>query len=223
MSVKLAGDRTMTHNLIRGTTIVAAVILFAASRPALAFNPQPEPPGRWSIEGYIDLTATEYEPTIPGSLPFGLSSGILDPGGQPAFTAAVRGQFSAPGAASPPAGRYLGTFDVFRLQIGNAMWNTKDAAALAFELMSGNTHVYVTGNTMLSDRPNLQLNLPASPGTWSALDVVDGAIRGRIGGTYTLRDGVVPEPSAVLLAAFGLVRRPRSLRQSRQGNWHFDD
>jgi hypothetical protein len=201
----------MTHNLIRDTTI-AAVMLFGASRPALAFNPQPEPPGSWSIEGFVDLTATEYEPTIPGSLPFGLSSGVLDPGLQPAFSIALQGQFKAPGDVGPTAGRYLGTFDVFRLQIGSAMWNTTDAAALAFELMSGNTHVYVTGNTMLANRPNLQLNLPASPGTWSALDVVGGAIRGRIGGTYTLRDGVVPEPSAVLLAAFGLVWRPRSVR-----------
>jgi hypothetical protein len=202
----------VTHNLIRDTAIVAAVMFFAASVPALAFNPQPEPPGSWSIEGFVDLTATEYQPTEPGSLPFGLSSEILAPGLQPAFRIALRGRFKAAGDDAPAAGRYPGTFDVFRLQIGNALWNTQDAAALAFELMSGNTHVYVTGNTMLANRANLQLNLPASQGTWFALDVVDGTIRGRIGGTYTLRDGVVPEPSAVLLAAFGLVWRRRSLR-----------
>jgi hypothetical protein len=37
----------------RAGRLVAALLLAAASLPALAFNPQPDPPGRWSTVGLV--------------------------------------------------------------------------------------------------------------------------------------------------------------------------
>jgi hypothetical protein len=193
-------------------SIGAVAVMLAAAPQATAFNPQPEPPGSWSIEGFIDLTASQYEESSPGSMPFGLTADILNQGQQPAFTIALRGVFAADGDVQPVPGRHDGILRTFDLEIGNAKWTAANVAGLAFELMPGNPHVYVTGMTADPGHQSLALFLPSSPGRWDAIDVVNGDVRGRIGGTYVLRDGVIPEPTTFSLVAlsqagFGLWRR----------------
>ena len=60
--------------------------------------------------------------------------------------------------------------------------------------------------------PDLSLALPASPGTWEALDKRDDANLGTVMGTYELRDGIIPEPMTACLLVLGglaVIRRRR--------------
>jgi hypothetical protein len=57
----------------------------------------------------------------------------------------------------------------------------------------------------MPEHPDLSFALPASPGTWEALDERGRVNLGRVTGNYSLRDGAVPEPSTLVLLALGVV------------------
>ena len=72
----------------RTAACVAALLLAAASLPALAFNPQPDPPGRWSTVGLVmdqtvrlSVLAVPVERSVPPD-PCTVTFNFLDAYGQ---------------------------------------------------------------------------------------------------------------------------------------------
>jgi hypothetical protein len=78
-----------THFLVAGT---GAVLLFGACPQAIAFDPQPESPGQWRVEGFIDLSALTMESTNVNS-PFGIDPAIVGDG-QTDFSAGIIATFT---------------------------------------------------------------------------------------------------------------------------------
>ena len=183
-----------------------------------AFTPQQGLPGEWHVEGYIDLSAEAINPTN-AQMPFGVDPSITN-GVFVDFSAGVMAMFAAPdadGDGKADDGLYDARLDYFRLRIGDTNWD---------ETLPGNVEFQVNGGLVMGVRgaisptvhehPDVSFALPASPGTWEALDERNGVNHGTITGIYVLRDGVVvPEPSSLSLLAMGglaLVRRRRRQR-----------
>lgn len=194
----------------------AAAVLFA-SRPAAAFNPQPEPPGdRWRVEGYIDMTAREIDPADTLT-PFGVEPTIINDD-EVDFHAGIIATFTAvdnTGDGSPDDGLYTPTMEYFYVQIGDTNWDaTMPYRDLQFGVEAGLVASVQVVVTYTTPHPDLAIFPPASPGTWLATDARGSVNLGTISGVYTLRDGVVPEPGTILLLAIGVcflawLRRPR--------------
>ena len=206
------GSRVV-HFLVAGT---GAVLLLGACSPAVAINPQPEPPGRWTIEGFVDLSVLTMEPT-GADAPFGLDPDIVGDA-QVDFSAAIIATFTGAdrdGDGRPDNGVYAADLRYFRAEIGDTNWDeTMPNTGILLEVtdglvsgMSGNITCTVPAH------PDLELWLPSSPGAWEARDVRGDTDKGLIAGTYALRDGTVPEPGMVsLLTAVVLILTCRRRR-----------
>lgn len=200
----------MTRNHLRwaATAACCALFLLCICGEAPAFNPQPGSPGQWRIEGFADLLATDMDmtDTVP---PFGLAPVIVGDD-MVDFSAAIIAMFDAPdndGDTRPDDGIYAMDLRYFRVQIGDTSWD---------EMMPGtDTMLQVQGGIVIGigmtltitvdDHPDLMISLPTSPGTWEALDERDGTNLGTVSGTYSLRDGVVPEPATISVLGLGLI------------------
>ncbi len=190
--------------------IVAVAVLVCASRPVVAFNPQPEPPAdTWNVQGFVDMTALTSVPTGAAN-PFNvdptlIGDGLVD------FHGGVIATFIAPTNAftgKPEDGTYYPTMEYFRLQIGNTSWDETmiPAESVEFQLQGGLvTGVSAVITITLLEHPDLEFFLPRSPGTWLATDDRNGVNLGTIFGNYDLRDGVVPEPGSLSLLLIGTL------------------
>ena len=180
-----------------------------------AFTPQQGPPGEWRVEGFADLWVETIN-AMNSVTPFGIdpsmaSDGVVD------FSAGMIAMFDAPdapGDGKADDGLYGVRLQYFRLRICDTMWDETMPGDIQFQLKDG----LVTGaSARLTDtmpaHPDMSLMLPASPGTWEALDQRGDVNHGTIAGTYSLRDGVVvPEPTTICLLALGALaaRRKRT-------------
>jgi hypothetical protein len=176
-------------------TVITAILLWTVGS-TLAFNPQSEPPGdQWRIEGFIEMTALATVPT-GDAIPFGLDPTIISDG-QSDFYAGIIANFTAPdsdGDHKPDDGFYRASTQFFNVSIGDTHWDhTLFTQDFNFQLQGG----LVTGvSNWLTDtmpsHPDLHFMFPSSPGEWMALDERNGINLGRVSGTYTLRNAVVP-------------------------------
>ena len=175
--------------------VVAAVLLFCISGSAVAFNPQPEPPGDiWRVEGFINMTALEILPT-GAAMPFGVDSTIVGDS-QIDFRVGVIATFTATdstGAGTPDDGIYTPDTEYFRVQIGDTSWDeTMPSQGLQFQIQGGIiTGVSVVITDTMPAHPDLEFMFPASPGKWVATDDRNGDNVGSINGSYALMDGEV--------------------------------
>jgi hypothetical protein len=109
-----------------------------------------------------------------------------------------------PPASEPvPDGDYEGTFEVFELTIGDTNWDASmphDAPLVRFQ---GGVAIGVLSTiTITLPHPDLMLFLPASPGTWEALDDDGVSNNGSITGTYAFAEAGSGAPT---LGAWALV------------------
>jgi hypothetical protein len=109
-----------------------------------------------------------------------------------------------PPASEPvPDGDYEGTFEVFELTIGDTNWDASmphDAPLVRFQ---GGVAIGVLSTiTITLPHPDLMLFLPASPGTWEALDDDGVSNNGSITGTYAFAEAASGAPT---LGAWALV------------------
>ena len=204
------------HPMFVGLSMSILTVLLLCSQAA-GFNPQPEPPGAlpdtWRVEGYIDLYAQTTSQTGL-DMPFGIDPGIVGDAALD-FSAGVIARFTAPTTADskPHDGLYDVEFEYLLLRIGDTTWDQTLLGTIQFQVLDGlvNGCSGIYTDTMPS-HPDLSFELPASPGTWQALDERDDVNLGTVAGTYELRDGVVPEPVTLSLMALGglalLRRRP---------------
>ena len=175
------------------------------------FNPQPEPPGMWYVEGYIDMWADAIDPADT-VMPFGIDQGIVGDA-MVDFSAGVIARFNAASTADdkPVDGLYDASFEHFMLQIGDTTWDQTMSPSIQFQVLGGVVNACAGVVTVtVPTHPDLSYALPASPGTWAATDDRGDVNLGVVIGTYSLRDGVVPEPATACLLAVGglaLVRR----------------
>ncbi len=203
-------------------TMCAGVCAFIASvlvvcGAAAGFNPQPEPPGmpgNWYVEGYADMWAEDFDQTS-AAMPFGIdplivSDGMVD------FSAGVMAWFNAPSTADdkPVDGLYDAEFEYLLVQIGDTSWDEMMPGTIQFQVVEG----VVTGCTgtitdTMPTHPDLSFALPASPATWEALDKRGDVDLGVVMGTYSLRDGIVPEPATACLLAIGALALTRRRRK----------
>ncbi|MDY7011212.1 MAG: PEP-CTERM sorting domain-containing protein [Planctomycetota bacterium] len=186
---------------------------------AVGFNPQPEPPGipqpdNWYVEGFVDMCAQAVDPTS-AAMPFGIDPHIVGDAVVD-FSAGVIARFDAPSTAygKPVDGLYDADFQYFLLRMGDTIWNETMLGTIQFRVSDG----MVDGCSgvityTIPSHPDLSFALPASPGTWVALDERDEVNLGTVTGTYTLRDGIVPEPATLSLLAFGM---PAMLKRRRK-------
>ncbi len=196
------------------TAFVSVACLVVVCGQAAAFNPQPEPQGIWRIEGFIDMFATAIEPGN-SEPPFGIDPAIASDG-QVDFSAGMIAMFDAPDIGAdgkPDDGLYAGDVAYFRVQIGDTSWDeTMPSTGFEFQVEGGlvtGASVVITGT--MPSHPDLSFMMPSSPGTWEALDERGDHNAGSILGTYTLRDGIVPEPATLglLLGGLALLKRRR--------------
>ena len=210
----------MRTDAIRRNRLMVLAVLIPGTA-AWAFNPQPEPPPQfgfdWRIEGFVDMLADTYVPT-DNNMPFGLPRTIADDPDVD-FSAGLIAGFDAPdsnGDMMPDDGLYEGHLMLFDLTIGDTMWDqTMDNAMPMIQVRNGLViGLAFTYTDTMPSHPDLTFELPSSPGLWQAVDEVDGDSKGMIGGTYSLRDGIVPEPASLVGGLLGLVaiagRRRRS-------------
>lgn len=199
-------------------TACSVIFLLSICGQAVAFNPQPEPPGdRWRIEGFADLLSTAMAVTDTDP-PFGLNRAIVGDDVVD-FSAGMIARFEAPdnnGDNLVDDGIYAGDLLYFRVKIGDTDWD--EMIPNSGMLLKVERGVIVglsfTICDTLADHPDLTFMFPASPGTWEALDKRDGINLGTISGIYELRDGIVPEPTTfgllgglLVLGALLLIRR----------------
>ena len=194
---------------------VCAASLLVLCGQAAAFTPQQGLPGEWRVEGYIDLWAETIDQmnSVP---PFGVdpamaSDGVVD------FSAAIIAGFNAPdaeGDGKADDGLYDAHLQHFRLRIGDTEWDETMPGNIQFQANGGLVAgVSVVLTVTVPSHPDLSLALPASPGTWKALDERGDVNHGTIAGTYALRDGVVvPEPAGLCLLGLAAVALRRTRR-----------
>ena len=195
----LPSSRAFSRSWQRWGCLSIASLLVLGGQAA-GFNPQPEPPASWYVEGYIDMWAQAIDPT-GAEMPFGIDpyivgDAMLD------FSAGVIARFDAPTAAAadkPVDGLYDADFEYFGLQIGDTTWDQTMPSAIQFQVVggvvNGSTGIYTD---TLPAHPDLSFALPASPGSWVAQDKRDDVDLGVITGTYSLRDGeVLPDPCLI--------------------------
>lgn len=152
--------------------------------------------------GIVELGVDHFDPGA-----FGLS--VLSPG----TTFVGRIGLAVGGGGTPDPSTRPATLDDFELTIGNASWDeTMPHSDVMVRVVKGllvGIEVFITETR--PEHPDLLFHLPASPGTWEALDLVDGVDHGRIGGTYRLL-ARVPEPGALVLLAAGLMGLAGAIR-----------
>jgi PEP-CTERM motif-containing protein len=187
--------------------VISVTLLSVFAGQAGAFNPQPEPPGDlWKVEGFIDLWTQVIDPTTE-EMPFGIDQDIVGDSIVD-FESEVIARFSAPitGGDQPADGVYDAVFEYFQVRIGNTTWDQTMPGSIQFKLTDG----VVTGwsgiyTDTMPEHPDLSFMFPASPGTWEALDERNDVNLGVVKGTYSLRDGTVPEPATGLLLMLGMA------------------
>ena len=197
-------------------TLTAAVLLLGLCSQAVALSPQPEPPDSWRIEGFIDISIETMART-GAEVPFGIDPAIVKDG-QVDFSAGMIATFKAQSSTrsdTPDDGTYSATsLPYFRATFGNTSWDeTMFVDPMQITVEGGVvSHVAVLITDTRPQYPDLQFGLPDFPDQWLALDKRGTVDLGMIGGTYTLRDGVTPEPATLSLLAVGalaLIRRKR--------------
>jgi len=152
-----------------------------------------------AFEGRLHLTVDQFDPgafglrTIPAGTIFEAS-----------FLAVALGDGSV-----RPNGfiEYPVRMADFALTIGNTSWNTAQIRD-PFILLFGDGSVRgLAGEITPYDpaHPDFSIALPASPGTWVALDIIDNINNGNISGTYTVDARVIPLPGTLALLGSGLV------------------
>jgi len=110
-----------------------------------------------------------------------------------------------PPASEPvPDGDYEGTFVTFELSIGDTSWDASmphDPPLVRFQggVAIG---VFCPVTVTLPDHPDLLLFMPASPGTWEALDEDGVSSNGSITGTYAFAE---PPSGTPALGSWGIV------------------
>jgi len=202
-------------------TMFAAVCAFIASvlvvcGPAAGFNPQPEPPGmpgNWYVEGYADMWAEDFDQTS-AAMPFGIDPNIVGDGVMD-FSAGVVAWFDAPSTADdkPVDGMYDVVFEYLLVQIGDTSWDERMPGTIQFQVVDGVVVGCDGALTLTMPHPDLSFALPASPATWQAVDLRDDVNLGVVMGTYSLRDGIVPEPATACLLAIGALAMTRRRRK----------
>jgi hypothetical protein len=166
------------------------------------------------------MLAETVQPANDG-WPFRLDPVIVDDG-QTDFSAGIVASFT--GADRDYDGRpddavYTAELQYFRARIGDTDWDeTMPHTEILVQVESG----MVTGmagnfTCTMPAHPDLEFWLPASPGSWEARDERDGHNAGSLAGTYSLRDGVIPEPASLSLLALTVAslygcrcKRPRN-------------
>jgi len=188
---------------------IASLLVFSSR--AAAFNPQPEPPGKWYVEGFIDMWADAMDPTDTAP-PFGIDPDIVGDASSD-FAASVIARFSAYANADdkPVDGLYDAEMEYFRLRIGDTTWDETMPGTMQFQVTDGLVTACSGIYTVtMPDHPDLSFALPSSPATWEAHDERGDVDLGVVTGTYSLRDGTVPEPTTLGLLALGglaMIRR----------------
>jgi len=187
---------------------ISLLLVLCGQAAAEGFNPQPEPPGSWSVEGYIDMWIEVADQTT-AAMPFGINPDIVGDSDVD-FSAGIIARFDADTTADekPVDGEYSAELQFFQVQIGNTNWDeTMPNTGILLEVTGG--VVSGMGGNMtctVPAHPDLEFWLPTSPGQWEARDERsdrDEVDLGLIRGTYALRDGVVPEPSSLTLLCIG--------------------
>jgi len=162
----------------------------------------------WRIEGFVDLLTTAMDPsdTVP---PFGVDPAIVGDGVVD-FSLGIIATFDAPdveGDNQPDDGAYAVDLQYLLVRIGNTTWDhTMPNTGVQFQI-EGGAVTCLGGNITCTvpAHPDLELFMAASPGTWIALDERGADNLGTIEGTYSLRDGVTPEPATLALLGLGAV------------------
>jgi len=172
---------------------VSVAFLIVLSARGEGFNPQPEPPGMWYTEGYIDMWSDAIDATGEET-PFGIDPAIVGDGAVD-FEAGVIARFNAPTTADdkPADGVYDVVFEHFSVRIGDTTWDQTMPSSIQFQVLGGVVIGCAGSYTVtMPEHPDLSFALPASPGTWAATDERDRVNLGVVTGTYSLRDGIVP-------------------------------
>jgi len=168
------------------------------------------------VQGTLDLTVAD----VAGS-PFGLdASGLLGAH----FSAGFEIELLANGGGPVGDGDFDGILRAFDLTIGNTDWSETmphGTPVVRFEMgMAVGLGITIT----ITDEahPDFIGNLPASPGTFQAIDEVNGIRNGAIFGTYDMAATVttpvpVPEPAAAVLFAVGVLGLGILACRPRQG------